>query len=188
MTQRPDPRPEAARAALAEAMVRLISRAEDGEKPSVSTLCAEAGVSRPTFYRHFKSVDDVLSFAIRTRLDTLSQTILEDPDITPAELPAGVVRLMTEVWQDRPLYRQVLRPNSPYALARQTAQSWVQAAMSAEMGGDQRANTRVAFAAGGVLACMAMLVEDDDLDEEGIRVIGEELVAALARIEPGICS
>jgi AcrR family transcriptional regulator len=184
MSQRPDPRPEAARAALAEARVRLVSQEENAEKVSVSALCTEAGVSRPTFYRHFKSVDEVLAFAIRTRLDALSHAIPDGVDPTSEELPAAVGGLMVEVWEDRPLYRQVLRPSSPYATARQTAQSWVQEALAAELGNDPRYNTRVVFAAGGLLSCIAMLVEDDHLDERGILAIGTEIVSIMATLAP----
>lgn len=187
MSQKPDPRPEAARAALAEAMVSLVSREDtESERISVSAVCAEAGVSRPTFYRYFRSVDDVLAQAIKARLDTLGSTFPESVDTASHELPEAVARIMTEVWRERPLYRQVLRPSSPYSHAKQAAQSWVEAALTAELGDDARANTRVVFAAGGVLACLAMLVESDDLDSDGIQLIAEELFAIMSMLGPKV--
>ena len=184
MTQRPDPRPEAARTALAEAMVRLVSREECTAKVSVSALCAEAGVSRPTFYRHFKSVDEVLAYAIQMRLESLTSSLPPDEDFHTAEPPEALVQIMTEVWRERPLYRQVLRPSSPYATAKQTAQSWVEEALAAELGADVRTNTRAVFAAGGVLAFLSMLVESDDLNDEGLRSIVEEFFSIMTTLAP----
>lgn len=169
-------------------MVRLVS-VDDGDaaKVSVSALCAEAGVSRPTFYRHFKSADEVLAHAIKARLAALGDSFPEAVDVTSQEIPEAVVGIMMEVWGERPLYRQVLRPSSPYSHAKQTAQSWVEEALAAELGNDTRANTRVVFAAGGVLACLAMLVESDSLDSERIRSMAQELFSILSTLNPKAC-
>lgn len=41
---------------------------------TISALCTRAGVSRPTFYQHFTSVEDLLGCALRLRLDHLDAT------------------------------------------------------------------------------------------------------------------
>jgi AcrR family transcriptional regulator len=168
-------------------MVRLVSAEDEAAKVPVSALCAEAGVSRPTFYRHFKSVDEVLAQAIEARLEVLGHSVPAEMDVSTGEPPEALVRIMTEVWRERTLYRQVLRSSSPYAQAKQTAQSWVEQALASELGTAQRANTRVVFAAGGVLAFLAMLVESDDLDEAGMRTVVEEFFTIMTTLKPKSC-
>lgn len=57
-------------AALSEAMLQLITEGR-GPELTVSALCERAGVSRPTFYQHFGSVEGLLAASLRLRLDDL---------------------------------------------------------------------------------------------------------------------
>ncbi len=50
--------------AIARALLRQMER-EPYDTISISALCREAGVSRPTFYSLFGSKDDVVSFLLR---------------------------------------------------------------------------------------------------------------------------
>lgn len=57
-------------AALSEAMLEMLAEGR-GLDLTVSALCERAGVSRPTFYQHFGSVEGLLSTSLRLRLDQL---------------------------------------------------------------------------------------------------------------------
>ena len=180
---RPDPRPEQARTALAEAMVELVV-AEQGEIP-VSLLCKQARVSRPTFYRHFHTPDDVLARAVSERLEKIAAAIPQDPDPASPELSATLTGLLAEIWEERRLYRQALRPESPYARTKLVTTTWLADTLR-EHAGDklerEDCDTLVAFVAGGVLAVIASLVEADDLTREGIDTIGQQLLTLISAL------
>lgn len=59
--------------ALGDALMAALADGE-GLEVTISALCARAGVSRPTFYQHFDSVEDLLAAAMRRRLDDLDAT------------------------------------------------------------------------------------------------------------------
>ena len=67
---RTDVRVERSRAQLVEAL-RTLLRTRDARDISVSALCAEAGVSRPTFYQHFANLDEVAVAGIEERFARL---------------------------------------------------------------------------------------------------------------------
>jgi AcrR family transcriptional regulator len=54
-----DPRQERTRAALRDALIDLLTQ-KDFDAISVSALCREAGIARPTFYLHAKEKADIL--------------------------------------------------------------------------------------------------------------------------------
>lgn len=59
--------------ALADALLGLLAEGHDLDV-TVSAVCSRAGVSRPTFYQHFDSVESLLGAAMRMRLDHLDAT------------------------------------------------------------------------------------------------------------------
>lgn len=65
---RMDERQRKTRAALHEALGRLVARMDYADI-GVSLLAQEAGVGRPTFYRHYASVDALLVDRLRDDLD-----------------------------------------------------------------------------------------------------------------------
>ena len=180
---RPDPRPEQARTALADAMVELVV-ADQGEIP-VSLLCKRAGVSRPTFYRHFRAPDDVLARAVSQRLERLGEAIPTAPDPCSPEISATLTGLLAEVWEERKLYRQALRPESPYPRTKQVMTQWLGDTLR-EHAGDRLvrddAETLVGFIAGGILAVVASVVEVDDLTRERIDEIEIQLVTLVGTL------
>lgn len=175
--QREDPRPEQARTALAEAMVALV-KSREGEEISVSELCKAAGVSRPTFYRHFRTADEVLARAVRQRLEAIDSALDEKPaDGEP--IPAEITDFLEDLWRERVLYRAALRVESPYHHTQRVTSDWLEETLRRHAACDgvdlTNQDTLVAFTAGGVLAVIAMLVEREELTREGIQRIGQEL-------------
>ena len=55
---------QSSQARIAEAMSRLLEK-KPFSSVSISELCREAGVSRPTFYSQFASTDDVIRFILQ---------------------------------------------------------------------------------------------------------------------------
>lgn len=65
-----DPRPIRSRELLLSAITTALDRPGD-EQPSITELCAEAGVSRPTFYQHFGDVPSLIEAAAVERMHAL---------------------------------------------------------------------------------------------------------------------
>jgi AcrR family transcriptional regulator len=65
--QQVDPRVVQTKKNLRSALERLI-KSHDPNKISVSALCKEAGVSRPTFYQHYSSIFDLYGAAVMDKL------------------------------------------------------------------------------------------------------------------------
>ena len=66
--------------ALGDALMAELAEG-NGLDVTISALCARAGVSRPTFYQHFASVEDLLGAAMRRRLDHLDATSATFADV-----------------------------------------------------------------------------------------------------------
>lgn len=65
-----DPRLIRSRELLLSAITTALDRPGD-EQPSITELCAEAGVSRPTFYQHFGDVPSLIEAAAVERMHAL---------------------------------------------------------------------------------------------------------------------
>ncbi|WZH51578.1 MAG: helix-turn-helix domain containing protein [Nocardioides alkalitolerans] len=115
-------RPEAQRADGRRSREAILKAAERlllaGEGLSVSSLAREAGLTRATFYRHFRGTDAVLDALTRSIADTVLPQLLDGL----AELPlyAALDRLAQEVVAVAEAYRHVLasQPHSIEDLAR----------------------------------------------------------------------
>lgn len=97
---------------LSESLVELM-----GEKPlaqiTVSEICDSAMVRRATFYRHFKSKDELLSFVLTRRRDAIRERSREaDPNMPVARYCKVMVRELAAYVGDhrRDIVRQRLSP------------------------------------------------------------------------------
>lgn len=72
--QQIDPRIVQTKASLKSALERLV-KTNDPSKISVSALCKEAGVSRPTFYQHYSSVFDLYGEALKEKITQLEPNL-----------------------------------------------------------------------------------------------------------------
>ena len=64
---------------------------------SIAGVAAEAGVSRPTVYAHFATLEDLLT-AIVARAVAASEEVLASADIDEGPPPAALERLITVGW------------------------------------------------------------------------------------------
>jgi AcrR family transcriptional regulator len=82
------------RAAILDAVERLLS---SRQPLNMAALAAEAGVSRPTLYAHFKTLSEVLEAAVeRVVLDTVATIEATEPDQGPAD--EALLRMIDASW------------------------------------------------------------------------------------------
>lgn len=83
------------RAAILEAVGRLLA---SRQPLNMAALAAEAGVSRPTLYAHFKTLAQVLEAAVeQVVLDTVATVEATEPDEGPAD--EALLRMVEASWQ-----------------------------------------------------------------------------------------
>lgn len=162
----PDPRIEHSRRALKEAL-RDLATGDAPEKVSVSALCKAAGVSRPTFYQHFETVDDVYGALLRDRLEEFGTELRESlgAGMSVGELIARIVRRMDV---DQKHYLSVLGLQQSLPKARRVVSDWMEdwvakfryGASFADL--DPDARFRTAFLVGGVLAVFGERIDDPE--------------------------
>ena len=77
----------------------LIALAHEGRyrKITISELCRKAGIGRPTFYRHFSGIDDVMTSITERAFDELRAKL---DGIAPHEITIEAVNLVTlQIWK-----------------------------------------------------------------------------------------
>jgi AcrR family transcriptional regulator len=156
-----DPRSVRSRTQLADALGTLL-RTHDARDISVSGLCAEAGVSRPTFYQHFASVDEVAVAGIERRFADLRAALPPGPDV-PYRL---LVAYLTALDDERDTWRRTIGCAGGLPAARDAVEGWF-ADRLAERAPDA-GPVAVRYAAAGFLgAVRAWLLEPDGPDRQG---------------------
>lgn len=135
-------------AALSEAMLEMLAEGK-GLDLTVSALCERAGVSRPTFYQHFGSVDGLLSTSLRLRLDELDD----------APVSGSLVAVLHGLAADRSAYGA--RLGDPRIISRvyATVCEWLADRIRALHPGADR--LVVEFAAGGATRAIILWLHDD---------------------------
>ncbi|KZX19968.1 TetR/AcrR family transcriptional regulator [Rathayibacter tanaceti] len=104
-----DPRPTRSR----DLLIAAITTALDGpgdDQPSITELCAAAGVSRPTFYQHFGDVPSLIEAAAVERMHALFGDVV--PGVAAVDWEGTVPRIVRELLEGllvhANFYRRVL--------------------------------------------------------------------------------
>jgi AcrR family transcriptional regulator len=155
-----DARVERSRAQLTAALSEL-ARERPAAQVSVSALCAAAGVSRPTFYQHFSSVDDVLTALLDERLARVSVGSDDDHDV-----PATLTRFLGEIVLDRPAYQALLAEDGLANGPGETLRVWMARRLADHFGFASAAEARVVYASAGAVAVIAAWLRDPDAEDE----------------------
>lgn len=149
-----DPRAERSRAQLTDALSTLL-HGRDARDISVSALCAEAGVSRPTFYQHFASVDEVAVAGIERRLAELGPGATGDPEAAYRLL----VAFLGDLDARRDTWRRTIGRDTVFPASRDAVETWLADRLAEQA--PTAAPTAVRYAAAGFLgAVRAWLFEE----------------------------
>ena len=98
--------------------VRHLLRQQDPETISVRDIAAVAGTSRPTFYQHYSSPDELIADTVRRDLHALLETATP-PARDDEGLPPAMLALFTELNQLRWFYRRLVAQITPVGRSRQ---------------------------------------------------------------------
>jgi AcrR family transcriptional regulator len=143
-----DVRAERSRSQLIEAL--RVQLDERGPRDiTVSSVCAQARLSRPTFYQHFVSLDDLAVAGIELRLAQLHHE--DAADARPTSYDA-VVRFLDELDSDRGVYRQVIGSDAVFSSPRDAVEEWLIHRLVEDHDGPVDDPSSIRFAAGGVLS------------------------------------
>ncbi|MGC6588421.1 TetR/AcrR family transcriptional regulator C-terminal domain-containing protein [Paenibacillus sp. Dod16] len=88
---------------------------------SITDLCAEAQVTRPTFYKHFSSVAELMEVMSKETMEDLERRIVIEKKISLQEvdydeLPSNMVALFNHVLENRQFYEAfiLIHPDTPF--------------------------------------------------------------------------
>jgi AcrR family transcriptional regulator len=174
------------RSQLTAAMIELLQQ-KPAEEISVSELCKQADISRPTFYQYFKSPDDVLAAALEDKLEAIARAAdAARPD--RSTIPKVIARFLDALWHDRRLYRAALRTRSPYGYSRSVMEAWLQQALasyfrtSVPRAAPEDFDQRVLFAAGGIITAISRMLTTRGLTRPDFTALGASLWASVERV------
>lgn len=140
------------RGALKDALRELMVE-EEPQDISISRLCKTAGVSRPTFYQHFGTLDDVLAAVVHDRLSTESLRLQQDPQVEDA-----LALALEYVQQHREELAVTLDSRRAMPRARRATIEWLRETVARSRYGmafielTASAQASIVFAVGGLVA------------------------------------
>ena len=180
---RADVRVERSRTQLAEALRTLLG-SHDARDISVSALCAEAGVSRPTFYQHFTSVDEVAVAGIEERFTRLRDE-LDAADETACDSAEASRRLLVgfleELDAERATWQRTIGSGTAFSASRDAVETWFADQLASRHPEADAAVLR--YAAGGFLGVVrAWLLQQDGPDRPSAADLAERLAEVSARV------
>ncbi len=166
---------ERSRAQLTDALGEML-RCPDGRTISVSALCATAGVSRPTFYQHFTSIDDVAVASVQRRFARLLAEVPEGPD-APYQL---LVAFLTDLDADRGPWRRTIGGDHALVATREAVETWF-ASRFAERS-PSASPVEVRYAAAGFLSAVRSWLQDDGPERPSAAALAADLVEIAHRV------
>jgi AcrR family transcriptional regulator len=173
-----DPRVERSRTQLTDALTTLL-RTREPREISVSALCTEAGLSRPTFYQHFASLDEVAVAGIERRFQRLRSEL---PD---ADGPETSYRLLL-AWLDEldgggGAWRRTIGSGTAFSASRDAVEAWLVQQLAQRV--PDAAPSVLSFAAAGFLgAVRSWLLQDAGPDRPSAAELAASLVEVSGRV------
>lgn len=175
---RPDIRIERSRAQLIDALESLL-RTSDPREISVSALCAEAGVSRPTFYQHFATIDDVAVAGIERRFALLAAEL--EPGVCGPEASALLLeRFLSELDADRAAWQRTIGSGTALSASRDAVEGWLVLRLAERV--PEAGPAVLRYAAAGFLGAVRAWLLEPDADRPPAAALAADLVALSARV------
>lgn len=172
-TNASDVRVTRTRAALVAAVEDVLEQGSWSDL-TIAGLCARAGISRPTFYQHVASLEDLLGATIRHRLDQARATTC-DAARGPEVLAAALTRLDGE----RQEYACLSAHPPVYAQVQAAFQDWLAERVRADF--PEADDVTIAYVVGGTARVMGRWLATD-----AERPSPEELARTLWRLNHAI--
>ena len=153
------------KAALTEAVLDLLHEGQAG-KITITQVCRRANVTRPTFYQHYDSVDDLVSHAVTDRLRAHQDTAFAMDPGSP-QFDAALARLLDLVWADRRLVEVLHTSAAGTTLSHRTSVDVIAASILARMPQPvtPQVELRARFTAAGTTELLASWLATDHPEE-----------------------
>ncbi|MEU1994123.1 TetR family transcriptional regulator [Nocardia gamkensis] len=181
VAERVDTRILRTRESLRAAVLELVAD-RDWSEISITDLTRHARVSRPTFYLHYASLDELAADALIERMREL--TGRDDVTAGASGVPDWLVNFLSEVNADRTVYRRLLGARSVAGIAREMvadrlAERVLRSRGEAVTGVEEFAQ----FLAGGILGFLAYWLRSDEVESsEMVREAAERLWELIRRL------
>lgn len=152
------------RRALTGAVIDLM-RTSPARRITITEVCRRANVTRPTFYQHYASLDDLVGRAVAERLREHQQAALAlDADAPDADLQVSLGRFLDRIWGDRNLVRALRNTGAAPAITHRASVDVLAERILARLPGPHAAQTRLRarFAAAGITELLADWLDSED--------------------------
>lgn len=162
--------------------LRTLLESTDPSEISISSLCAEAGVSRPTFYQYFASLDEVAVAGLERRFIELRVGLpdgLDGPEVARVLL----TRFLTDLDDGRSAWRRTIGSGTALAGARDAVESWFSERLTERAPDADPVVLR--YAAAGFLGVVRAWLRQDPGPE---RPTADELAATLGDLSQRLLS
>ena len=176
-----DMRSSRSRAQLVEALRTLLGSTDPADI-SISSLCSEAGVSRPTFYQYFTSLDEVAVAGVERRFAELRSEL--PPEVCgPEAARALLTRFLAELDDERATWRRTIGSGTGLIGTRDAVESWFSDRLAEKASGADPVVLR--YAAAGFLGVVRAWLR---LEPGADRPTPEELATTLGDISERLLS
>lgn len=152
------------RRALTGAVIDLLRTSPAG-RITITEVCRQANVTRPTFYQHYASLDDLVGQAVAERLREHQQAALAlDADAPDTDLQVSLGRFLDRIWGDRNLVRALRNTGAAPAITHHASVDVLAERILARLPGPHAAQTqlRARFAAAGITELLADWLDSED--------------------------
>ena len=150
------------RRALTGAVIDLM-RTSPARRITITEVCRRANVTRPTFYQHYASLDDLVGRAVAERLREHQQAALA-LDADAPDLQVSLGRFLDRIWGDRNLVRALRNTGAAPAITHRASVDVLAERILARLPGPHAAQTRLRarFAAAGITELLADWLDSED--------------------------
>ncbi|SDU54979.1 TetR/AcrR family transcriptional regulator [Gordonia westfalica] len=145
-----DARSVRSRTALLDAARGLVLEQGSGAI-TISAICQRAQVSRPTFYQHYSSPDELLADMVRSRFDDILASV---PESDRDDTPAVIRRVLADIGAQPRAFAGLLGDRATWGQVRSAFEEWLTEHL-AEAHPDARPSD-LDFAAGGTVRLVAI--------------------------------